>query len=84
MLVVVNLGAALFHGLISLAVLLVAFALLNGFVHWTAIFAPLVLLTLTLGFGWILAALGVVVRDIGRFIGVLTSALMFLSPVFYP
>jgi len=87
MLVVVKLGAALFHGLISLAVLLVAFALLNGFVHWTAIFAPLVLLPLmllTLGFGWILASLGVFVRDIGQFIGVLTSALMFVSPVFYP
>ena len=86
-LVVVNLGAALFHALISLAVLLVAFALLNGFVHWTAIFAPMVLLPLmllTLGFGWILASLGVFVRDIGQFIGVLTSALMFLSPVFYP
>lgn len=86
-LVVVNLGAALFHALISLAVLLAAFLLLNGFVHWTAVFAPLVLLplmVLTLGLGWILASLGVFVRDIGQFIGVLTSALMFLSPVFYP
>lgn len=86
-LVVVNLGAALFHAAISLAVLLVAVLLLNGFVHWTAVFAPLVLLplmVLTLGCGWILASLGVFVRDIGQFIGVLTSALMFLSPVFYP
>src|SRR4030065_54843 len=39
-LAVVSLGAALFHALVSLLVLLVAFATLNGFVHWTAIFAP--------------------------------------------
>ena len=86
-LAVVSLGAALFHALVSLLVLLVAFAMLNGFVHWTAIFAPLVLLPLmllSLGFGWILSSLGVFVRDIGQLIGVFTTALLFLSPVFFP
>lgn len=86
-LTVVSLCAALFHALVSLLVLLVAFAMMNGFIHWTMIFAPLVLLPLmilSLGFGWMLSSLGVFVRDIGQFIGVLTSALMFLSPVFYP
>lgn len=86
-LAVVSLGAALFHALVSLLVLLVAFFMLNGFVHWTAIFAPLVLLPLmllSLGFGWILSSLGVFVRDIGQLVGVLTTALLFLSPVFFP
>jgi lipopolysaccharide transport system permease protein len=86
-LAVVSLGAALFHALISLLVLLAAFAMLNGFVHWTVIFVPLVLLPLmiaSLGFGWILSSLGVFVRDMGQLIGVLTTALLFLSPVFYP
>ncbi|MDP2112061.1 MAG: ABC transporter permease [Thiobacillus sp.] len=86
-LAVVSLGAALFHALVSLLVLLVAFAMLNGFVHWTAIFVPLVLLPLmllSLGFGWILSSLGVFVRDIGQLIGVFTTALLFLSPVFFP
>jgi len=86
-LAVVNLGVALFHALISLFVLLMAFLVLNGFIYWTAIYLPLVLLPLIficLGFGWILSSLGVFVRDIGQFTGVLTSALMFLSPVFYP
>jgi len=86
-LAVVSLGAALFHTLVSLLVLLVAFAMLNGFVHWTAIFAPLVLLPLmimSLGFGWILSSLGVFVRDMGQLIGVFTTALLFLSPVFFP
>lgn len=86
-LAVVSLGAALFHALVSLIVLLVAFAMLNGFIQWTAIFAPLVLLPLmllSLGFGWILSSLGVFVRDIGQLIGVFTTALLFLSPVFFP
>lgn len=86
-LAVVSLGAALFHALVSLLVLLAAFVMLNGFIHWTAIFAPLVLLPLmilSLGFGWILSSLGVFVRDIGQLIGVLTTALLFLSPVFFP
>jgi lipopolysaccharide transport system permease protein len=84
---VIVMGAALFHGLISLGVLLAAFALFNGYLHWTAIFTPLVLLPLvivTLGLGWMLASLGVFLRDVGQTIGIITTVLMFLSPVFYP
>ena len=84
---VVSLGSALFHALVSLLVLLVAFAVLNGFVHSTAILVPLVLLplmVLSLGLGWILASLGVFMRDIEQVIGVVTSILLFLSPVFFP
>lgn len=81
------LGAAIFHSIVSLCVLLIAFLLINGFLYWTAIFTPLVLapfVILTLGFAWILASLGVFVRDIGQAIGLVTTVLMFLSPVFYP
>lgn len=84
---VVSLGAALFHGLISLGVLLIAFVIFNGYLHWTAIFTPLVLLPLliiTLGLAWMLASLGVFLRDVGQTIGIITTVLMFLSPVFYP
>jgi lipopolysaccharide transport system permease protein len=84
---VVAMGAALFHSLISLTVLLVAFILFNGYMHWTVIFIPFVLLPLvivTLGLAWILAALGVFLRDVGQTIGAITTVLMFLSPVFYP
>jgi len=86
-LAVVSLGSALFHALVSLLVLLVAFSLMNGFVHWTTIFVPLVLLPimiLSLGFGWILSSLGVFVRDIEQVIGVFTTVLLFLPPVFFP
>jgi len=84
---VIATGAALFHSLISLGVLLATFALFNGYLHWTAVFAPLVLLPLviiTLGLAWMLASLGVFLRDVGQTIGLVTTVLMFLSPVFYP
>jgi lipopolysaccharide transport system permease protein len=79
-------GASFFHGLISLIVLLVAFVLFNGYLNWTVIFIPLVLLPmviLTMGFAWILASLGVFLRDIGHTTSVITRLLLFLSPVFY-
>ena len=84
---VISMGAALFHSLISLGVLLAAFALFNGYLQWTAVFIPLVLLPiviLTLGLAWLLASLGVFLRDVGQTIGIITTVLMFLSPVFYP
>jgi lipopolysaccharide transport system permease protein len=84
---VITMGAALFHALISLCVLLAAFFLFNGYLHWTAIFAPLVLLPLlviTMGLAWMLASLGVFLRDVGQTITIITTVLMFLSPVFYP
>jgi lipopolysaccharide transport system permease protein len=84
---VIAMGAALFHSLISLGVLLAAFTIFNGYLHWTAIFIPLVLLPLviiTLGLAWMLASLGVFLRDVGQTIGLITTVLMFLSPVFYP
>ena len=84
---VIATGAALFHSLISLGVLLAAFALFNGYLHWTVVFIPLVLLPLvilTTGLAWILASLGVFLRDVGQTIVIVTTVLMFLSPVFYP
>ena len=84
---IIAMGAALFHSLISLCVLLAAFALFNGYLQWTAFFIPLVLLPLvivTTGLAWILAAIGVFLRDVGQTIGIITTVLMFLSPVFYP
>lgn len=37
-----------------------------------------------LGLTWLLAALGVYLRDVAQIIGILTTALLFLSPIFYP
>jgi lipopolysaccharide transport system permease protein len=84
---VISMGAALFHSLVSLLVLLIAFVVFNGFLHWTVIFTPLVLLPLvifTLGLAWMFVSLGVYIRDIGQTIGIFTAVMLFVSPVFFP
>ncbi len=84
---IVSLGSALFHSLISLLVLLVVFAFMNGFLYWTVLLIPLVLFPLLLsilGFAWILASFGVFLRDVGQLIGIVTTVMLFLAPVFYP
>jgi lipopolysaccharide transport system permease protein len=84
---IVAIGAALFHCLISLVVLLIAFLAFHGYLHWTIAFIPFVLIPLLIfiaGIAWILSSLGVYLRDVGQTIGLVTTVLMFLSPVFYP
>ena len=83
----VTLGAALFHAVISVGVLLAFILIVNHALSWTLILAPLVLLPLflfTLGLSWFLSSLGVYLRDVGQTVGIFTTVLMFLSPVFYP
>lgn len=83
----VSLASALFHSTITLGVLLVAQLIVLGFVPWTAVLLPVVLLPLMLlclGLGWMLSGLAVYLRDIAQFTGILTMAMMFMAPVFYP
>ena len=71
----------------SVVVLLVAKLLFTGSVPVTALFFPLVifpLLILILGLSWALASLGVFARDVGQTIGLITSVMLFMSPVFFP
>jgi len=83
----VALGSALFHAGVSLTVLLAAQLLVNQRLPWTVVVFPIILLPLllvTMGVSWLLSALGVYVRDIGQTTAILTTILMFLSPLFYP
>lgn len=83
----VSLGAALFHAVISLLVWFVAYVFIIGIPSLTVIYLPLVLLPLMLfimGVSWALASLGVYLRDVSQFIGIVITTLMFLSPIFYP
>jgi len=83
----VALGSALFHTAISLMALLLTQLILYQQLVWTVLLFPCVLLPLvfaTMGFAWFLAGLGVYVRDIGQITGMITTVLLFLSPVFYP
>jgi len=79
--------SALFHFAVSLAVLLVFLIAVQRALHWTVLLLPLVMLPLallTLGLSWLLASLGVYLRDVGQSVGVMIAVLMFVSPIFYP
>ncbi len=83
----VSLGSALFHCAISLLAWLLAYTLLIGIPHATTLLFPLVVFPfsmLVMGLSWALASLGVFLRDVSQFVGIVTTALMFLSPIFYP
>jgi lipopolysaccharide transport system permease protein len=83
----VAMGSALFHAAVSLLVLLLAQVVLSHHLSLSALYFPVIMLPLvvmTMGIAWMLAAVGVFVRDIGQITAVLTTVLMFLSPVFYP
>jgi lipopolysaccharide transport system permease protein len=71
----------------SYAILLVAFVCIKGYLPWTIVFLPLVLLPLallTLGFTYFLSSLGVFIRDINQVVALAITMIMFLSAVFYP
>jgi len=80
-------GSALLHALISLIVLLLAQLLFLHKLPWTFILFPVILLPLaliTLGVTWFLSSLGVYLRDVAHVVLVLTSVLLYMSPIFYP
>jgi lipopolysaccharide transport system permease protein len=80
-------GSALFHALISMAVLLLGFCIVMHELPWTVLLLPVSLLPLilfTMGVSWFLASLGVYLRDVAYTTGLLTTVLTFLAPVFYP
>jgi lipopolysaccharide transport system permease protein len=80
------LEVAVFGLVVNVIVLLMACLYFNT-LHFTAVFLPVVLLPiliLALGISWMLASLGVFVRDISQATPLLTTAMLFLSPVFFP
>jgi len=87
MLPVVRVAAALVTALISLLILLVAAWWVSGSVPPRAMLAPFVLvemIPMMLGVAWAISALGVYLRDISQFMGILASVMLFLSPIFFP
>lgn len=83
----VTVGTAIFHAITSLIILSVFRLAILHSVPITFLWIPLVWLPLTmlcLALTWFLSAAGVFLRDIGQAIGIATSMLMFLSPIFFP
>ena len=83
---IICLGSALFHACISLGVLLIAYVLVNETLQATILILPLIILPfllLVLGLAWIIASLGVFIRDTAQTISIITLVMLFLAPVFY-
>ncbi len=84
---VVALGAVLFHNVASLVILVLAMLISGLDFHLTALYLPLLLapfILMVLGLSWLLAALGVYLRDLGHAVFIITMIMLFISPIFYP
>lgn len=84
---VVAFGSATFHLFINILVWLLFYLVFFGLPTVTILLLPVVLIPLilmTLGVSWLLASLGVYLRDVSQIVGVITTVLMFLSPIFFP
>ena len=79
--------SALFHFLMNVVVFMAVRWVVEGGIAWTTVFAPLVILPLvpmTVGVSWLLASLGVYLRDLNQVTGVIAAALLFLSSAIVP
>ena len=79
-------SAAFFRCLIALMLVLVTVAVAGPGLRATAWWLPIIVLLFALfsvGVAWILAALGVFLRDLGPFMQFFTQILTFMSGVFY-
>ncbi len=84
---VVATGSAIINSLISCLLVVVGSIFMLKTFSITILLLPLAylpLILLALGLAWILASLGVYIRDIGQLTPVVVQVLFFLSPVFYP
>lgn len=82
-----SVGAALFHLLISLGLVLVGVIFLGPGLSLRILWLPLILLPavpLALGLAWFFAAIGVFFRDLNQLIAFLSMTLMYASALFYP
>jgi len=76
-----------FTGLVALLLFLPAVALLRGGLPWTALALPVLVIPqilFTLGLCWMLAATGVLLRDLTQIIGFVLTLWFFLTPICYP
>ena len=83
---VMTVGAALTQLTISFVPLLVGQQLVHGLIPLTALYLPVVLLPLILlclGVTWLVASLGVFIRDINSIMPVLLQIVMYSGAIFY-
>lgn len=79
--------AGLLTQAIATTIYLIGLAIIRGGLPITALYLPLILIPqilFTLGLSWLLAALGLFLRDLGQIIGFLLTLWFFLTPICYP
>jgi len=79
--------SGLFHTAVNSLVLVGAVWWISGSFPWTALTLPAILLPvalIALGATWFVSSLGVYVRDLQMVVPVFLTALLFLTPIFYP
>lgn len=77
---------ALLHATIGIAVWFLCCMVFFGMPKMTALFFPMIfiaMLPLLLGIGWIFSALGVMLRDTGQIVGIISHVFLFVTPIFY-
>ncbi len=79
--------SSLVNQLFGTAVLLVAILILRYELHVSVLWIPVLIIPqmlLTLGAAWLIASLGVFLRDISQGVSLVLTAWMFLTPIIYP
>jgi len=82
-----TIATAAFHLSINCMILFVGQLIAEKQVSGTWLLLPIALLpmmAMTVGLSWIIASLGVYLRDIAQVVPLILTMLMFLSPIFYP
>lgn len=82
-----NVLASLVFGIAWFALLLLGTVVFLGQFSWTMLLLPIVLLPLLLlsaGVSFLVASLGVYLRDIPQVVAIITQILFFMTPIFYP
>jgi lipopolysaccharide transport system permease protein len=82
----VSLIVSLVNALFGYVILGIAYVIILGVPPATALLSPIMLIPICLiciGFGWLLSSLAVFIRDVRQLVSVMTTLLMFLSPVFF-
>jgi lipopolysaccharide transport system permease protein len=83
---VVAVNVAVINSLVNIGLLVIGSLVVYHKVSPILYFLPLVyvpVILLCLGVGWLLASLGVYIRDIAQGIGLVVQIILFTSPVFY-
>ncbi|MDX1959921.1 MAG: ABC transporter permease [Leptospiraceae bacterium] len=83
---IINLLSTLVNAGTSLIIMIVMFLLLRHEIPFTIVFFPLVVIPLifiSTGISYLLASLGVFIRDIGQVVSHIVTILLFTSPIFF-